>query len=252
MKTRREFLRCAAAVAAGSVGPLLAPAAGASPAESPEKRYRWVRVAERADFAPRDGAGALAFDGKMWLLGGWNPGDKTHFPKICNSEVWTSTDGLKWKLQTHAPWEGRHTAGYVVHDGKLWIVGGDANQRHYQNDVWSSPDGTRWTKVADRVPWGNRVLHHTLAFQGKIWVMGGQTLPQFAVAQEAFYNDIWNSTDGVHWNQVAARAPWSPRGMIGGSVVMADRIWIMGGGTYDTPTTPRRKLFNDAGKPIAI
>ncbi|MFA5857877.1 MAG: hypothetical protein WC955_02310 [Elusimicrobiota bacterium] len=24
-------------------------------------------------YAPRDGAGALVFKGKMWLIGGWNP-----------------------------------------------------------------------------------------------------------------------------------------------------------------------------------
>jgi hypothetical protein len=27
--------------------------------------------------------------------------------------------------------------------------------------------------------------------------------------------------------------------------VFKDRIWILGGGTYDTPTTPKRKFFND-------
>jgi hypothetical protein len=49
--------------------------------------YRWELVTLTAPFAPRDGAGALTYDGKMWLLGGWNPGDKVNFPHICNSEV---------------------------------------------------------------------------------------------------------------------------------------------------------------------
>ena len=34
----------------------------------------------------------------MWLLGGWNPGDKTNFPRICNNEVWSSHDGASWEL----------------------------------------------------------------------------------------------------------------------------------------------------------
>ena len=59
-----------------------------------EVDYRWHCVTECAPFAPRDGAGALVYDGRMWLLGGWNPGDKTHFPRICNNEVWSSRDGL--------------------------------------------------------------------------------------------------------------------------------------------------------------
>ena len=108
--------------------------------------YRWKPVTLKAPFAARDGAGALVYKGRMWLLGGWNPGDKVHFPRICNNEVWSSRDGLDWKLDkpntfldktfdTTRDWEGRHTAGYVVYRNKMWIVGGDVNQGHYQNDV---------------------------------------------------------------------------------------------------------------------
>lgn len=208
--------------------------------------YQWTCVTENAAFAGRDGAGALVFRNRMWLLGGWNPGDKVHFPHICNSEVWSSADGATWELENpQAPWEGRHTAGYVVHDDRMWIVGGDANQRHYQNDVWSSADGVHWDLVNGEVPWAPRVLHYTLAFDNRIWVIGGQSVPQFAPAEEALYNDVWCSADGVAWTRVTENAPWSPRGMIGGSVVFQGRVWILGGGTYDTPTTPSRNFYND-------
>ena len=208
--------------------------------------YQWTSLTEQAAFAPRDGAGLLSFDGKLWLLGGWNPGDKVHFPQICNSEVWSSPDGREWTLvNPQAPWEGRHTAGYVVHRGRMWIVGGDANQHHYQNDVWSSADGVTWELETDAVPWGPRVLHHTVAFDGKIWMMGGQTLPQFAPAEERFFNDVWCSEDGREWTRVIEHAPWSPRGMVGGSAVLDGRIWLLGGGTYDTPDHPQRLFYND-------
>ena len=209
-------------------------------------KYEWCCVTEQTAFAARDGAGALVFKDRMWLLGGWNPGDKVHFPLICNSEVWSSADGIAWTLENpHAPWEGRHTAGYVVHDGRMWIVGGDCNQGHYQNDVWSSADGIHWELANDRVPWAPRALHYTLAFNGRIWVMGGQTLPEFAGADEVFHNDVWSSADGISWTRVIDSAPWVPRGMIGGAVVHDNRMWILGGGTYDTPTTPMRKFYND-------
>ncbi len=211
-----------------------------------EAAYTWKCVTECAPFAPRDGAGALTFKGRMWLLGGWNPRDKEHFPRVCNSEVWSSFDGRHWKLEVEqAPWEPRHTAGYVVHRGKMWIVGGDAIQGHYQNDVWSSADGIHWKKVADNVPWGPRVLHYTVAFNDRIWVMGGQTLPQFAPEKEVFYRDVWSSADGVQWDKVIDEAAWPQRGMIGGSVVLDGRMWVLGGGTYDTPQHPDRRFFND-------
>jgi hypothetical protein len=207
--------------------------------------YRWTCMTENAAFAPRDGAGALVFADRMWLLGGWNPGDKKHFPHICNSEVWSSVDGVEWELQGHAPWEGRHTAGYGVHRGRMWIVGGDCNQGHYQNDVWCTSDGVDWECVCDPVPWAPRALHYAVVHDDALWVIGGQTLPEFADAEERFHADVWRSTDGSDWERVCDAAPWTPRGMIGASAVQAGRIWLLGGGTYDTPTTPQRRFYND-------
>ncbi len=219
--------------------------------------YTWKKVTLNASFAARDGAGALSYKNKLWLLGGWNPGDKVHFPRTCNNEVWNSADGTDWtlvkpntfldrKFDTTSDWEGRHTAGYAVYKDKMWIVGGDANQGNYQNDVWSSSDGKTWKLVNDDVPWGPRALHYTFVFKDKLWVLGGQTMPGFAKAPESFYRDVWNTTDGVTWDKVTPEEPyWVPRGMIGGNVVLHDRIWILGGGTYDTPTTKYRNFYND-------
>ena len=221
--------------------------------------YEWVEVTPRADFAPRDGAGALVLNGKMWLLGGWNPRDKVNFPRICNNEVWSSEDGRNWRLEKpntereegsdpNRDWEGRHTAGYAVFRNRLWIVGGDANQHHYQYDVWSSADGKTWDHVNKNraVPWGPRVLHYTVTFRDRIWIMGGQTVPQFAAAEERFCDDIWNTRDGINWQRIVPSKPsWPHRGMIGGSVVFKDRMWILGGGTYDTPQVPERKFYHD-------
>ncbi len=207
--------------------------------------YEWRQLRAQAEFAPRDGAGALGFNGRLWLLGGWNPDDKQFFPHICNSEVWSSLDGKQWTLETHAPWEPRHTAGYALHRDKMWIIGGDPIQGHYQDDVWSSSDGVHWEQVSAAVPWAPRVLHYTVAFNDRLWVMGGQTLPQFAPEKEVFYNDVWSSADGVEWERVLESALWSPRGMIGGSAVFQGRIWLLGGGTYDTPEVPSRENFNE-------
>lgn len=215
--------------------------------------YEWEQVNLKAPFAPRDGAGAVTFQGKMWFLGGWNPGDKQHFPRICNNEVWSSSDGLQWdlikgntfldgKFDPASDWEGRHTAGYAVYKDRMWIIGGDCNQGHYQNDVWSSRDGISWEYVnkGKDPPWAPRALHYTVVHNDKLWVIGGQTMPAFAKSDEKFYRDLWTSTDGVEWQEVVPEEPcWSARGMIGGSAVMGGRIWILGGGRYDTPKSPR-------------
>ena len=210
--------------------------------------WSWASVRENAAFPPLDGGGALVFGGRMWLLGGWQ---RSTLPRpYTTNSIWDSTNGVDWTWRGAAPWESRHTAGYAVHDGKMWIVGGDANSGHYQNDVWQSADGVHWNRVASDVPWRNRVLHHVVAFNGKIWVMGGQKLPlrEFfpnGPTDEMLYNDVWNTTDGIHWTRVLEHAPWAPRGMIGGSVVFNNRMWLLGGGTYETPQHPERNYYND-------
>jgi len=223
--------------------------------ERPE--YTWEQVNGNAAFAPRDGAGALTFKDRMWLIGGWNPLDKKHFPRICSNDVWSSDDGRQWRRERRntfvdetfdplADWEGRHTAGYAVLDGYLWILGGDENQGHYQGDVWRSADGRTWERVAAQTPWHPRALHHTLVHDGFIWVLGGQTLPQFAPDPEQVYRDVWRTRDGRSWEQVTPVEPyWCARGMIGGSAVLDGRMWILGGGRYDTPAHPRRAFYND-------
>lgn len=239
--------------------PLISPLAMC---HSAEPAYEWELITMKAPWAPRDGAGVVSFQDKIWMLGGWNPSPavRAFFPRICNNEVWSTPNGADWTLvrantfkdssfDATADWEGRHTAGYAVFKDRMWIIGGDANQRHYQNDVWSSADGKTWEFVNrdKRLPWAPRVLHYTVVHDGKLWVIGGQTMPGFAAgAAEKFYRDAWTSTDGATWTEVKPVEPcWSPRGMIGGSAVMNGRIWILGGGTYDTPTTPARQFFND-------
>jgi hypothetical protein len=221
--------------------------------------YHWNQVQDQAAFAPRDGAGALVFQGSMWLIGGWNSVDNINFPMETNNEIWRSQDGVLWNLEKantfwneafnpSGDWEGRHTAGYVVYKGKMWIIGGDPLQGHYQSDIWTSENGTSWTWVnkGNPPPWDPRVLFYTVVFQDKIWVIGGQTLPQYAPANETYYSDIWTTTDGVNWEHITPEQPfWNARGMISGSVVFNDRIWVLGGGTYESIVNQHREYYND-------
>lgn len=185
-------------------------------------------------FLGRDGVGALAFNGKMYLLGGWNP---NYLPVTCN-EVWSSEDGTNWTWVTDAPWPPRHDAGWAVYNNKLWVVGGDHLTGNYQNDVWSSSDGVNWELVTDTVPWANRATQYVLSFNNRLWLMGGQKIQESGVppGPVVAYNDVWSSTDGANWTQVTPAAGWSPRGMIMGSAVFQGQMWVISGGEYDVRT----------------
>lgn len=222
--------------------------------------YHWQCITESAPFRGRDGAGALVYQDAMWLIGGWSKvkKDRAYFPRTCVNDVWRSTDGQHWDLikpnsfldQTFDPradWEGRHTAGYATWRGRMWILGGDANQGHYQPDIWSSADGRHWQLELAEAPWGNRCHQHTVVFRDRLWVIGGQTMPEFvAGSDDSFFRDVWVSDDGRNWQQLAPREPfWPQRGMIGRWAVHQDRLWLIGGGTYDTPNNPDRRVYND-------
>ncbi len=133
----------------------------------------------------------------------------------------------------------RRGSGGTWRDGwsttSLWVVGGDNNSGHYQNDVWSSADGLNWVQETNSVPWADRATQYTVAFNGLMWLMGGQQLGSQTVAGAA-YNDVYSSTDGKSWTLVAAHAGWSPRGQIIGNVVFGGKMRVIGGGTYDVRT----------------
>lgn len=224
--------------------------------EAPELLYPAINVVDsqardfkvvplaRPNITPRDGAGAVVLDDRMWLLGGWNPLDLDAFPRTTSNDVWSSRDGVAWTLEKpntfldddfddSVDWSGRHTAGYAVHDGRMWIVGGDSANGEYPMDVWSSANGRDWTRVTSAAPLPPRVLHSAVSFGGNLLAYGGQHW------DGTFFNDVWRSSDGVAWQKLPENGPrWSGRGSIEGAAVLGGRMWIVGGGRYDTATTP--------------
>ena len=233
--------------------------------------YVWENKTLQALWRPRDGAGLLSFDNALWLLGGWRlredgptgPGSLVDTAFVgtawtVDSEVWRSDDhGCSWTcVQPQCAWAGRHTAGYAVHAGRMWVIGGDI----YTNsaDVWSSSDGIEWACHTDDAPWGGRVLPYVTSFNGALWLMGGQAMPQFAHygastpalhrpgKADAFYSDVWRSEDGESWERVMEHAQWGPRGMIGAPGAVKDGyLWLFSGGTYETPDKNERQFCND-------
>ena len=118
----------------------------------PESYGRWECVTDDPPWAARDGAGAVTFRGRMWLMGGWNHTDPVRFPDAngqTSSEVWSSADGASWTLEVaEAPWPSRHCSGFLVHDDAIWLVGGDNGRGPYQKDVWRSSNGVEWELVS--------------------------------------------------------------------------------------------------------
>jgi hypothetical protein len=202
--------------------------------------YHWQEVNTNCPWLPRDGAGLLVFQEKMWLLGGWNPFLSAWLPGYTCNEVWNSTDGNSWNFVCNAPWPARHTAGWLVHDDMLWVIGGDWNSGVQQMDVWNSTDGITWNLVLDTLPMEVRMTHMVASLGNEMIYFGGQTLTFLEFLGGVIYNDVWSSNDGGNWTELTNNAGWHPRGQIEGHFVRNDTLWVVGGGTYDA-----RHMYSD-------
>lgn len=202
--------------------------------------YYGIAATTTAPFGARDGAGLVSLNGTWYLLGGWNATLPNEWSPtdVTTNEVWSSSDLVTWtKILAHDPvappsgpgarWLPRHTFGYAVKDGYLWVIGGDAVLGPVPSDVWRSADGTTWERVAATSPWAYLSILGVL--NGSFHIMGGTTSPY----------QHWRSADGVTWEQL----PDMPAGRssVTQASVLASRIFISGGldadGTTQTNST---------------
>ncbi|MBI4559568.1 MAG: DUF1565 domain-containing protein [Candidatus Hydrogenedentes bacterium] len=182
----------------------------------------WQQDTAAAPWTARYFHSSAAFDGKLWILGGApaSGGGTTVL-----DDIWFSSDGVAWSpISVATPWLARGFHYSLVHDGKLWVIGGVDLSNAPLSDVWSSPDGSVWTRVQPNAPWGSRIGYACLVHEGKLWVMAGMSSTNSLLA------DIWSSVDGLNWTQVTGNAPWGPR-VFAAAVSYGHEIWLLGGAT---------------------
>ena len=75
-------------------------------------------------------------------------------------------------------------------------------------------------------PFGNRSSPGLVVFKDRLWLIGGRRF--VTKDQETILNDIWSSSDGLHWELVIAAGPFSPR-FDSTCFVNQGRIWMTGG-----------------------
>lgn len=141
---------------------------------------------------------------------------------------------LEWTQVTPAaPWPGRLDHAVVVHDDRLWVLGGyDPNARggasSYCDDVWSSADGITWQLMTDQAPWKGRRGHAAVSLQGYLMVFGGFAVDETTGAR-GYTNDIWRSSDGETWELVTTEGDlWRSR-MDHAVLVSGEDLYLFGG-----------------------
>jgi hypothetical protein len=220
----------------------------------------WRREVDQAAWTPSANAMSVAFGGRMWRMGGFVKRENRFLPI---SEIWASADGRNWTLASSKPdWEARGGGALVVHNEKLWLLGGTRHPHNegdqpLWNDVWSTENGIDWKEITSNAPWKPRAFHSAIAHNDRLWILGGGHWGKSAT----YYRDVWSSFDGIKWEQHSKQAEWTdqPRGgsstiwysadgskwypylaarswparMAHCSVVFDGRLWVLAGSNGD-------------------
>ena len=174
---------------------------------------QWTEVTNNAGWEQRDSFSALAFNNKMWVMGGYGSVGSLN-------DVWFSSDGINWTEATaNAGWGQRASFSALVFNNKIWVLGGNGSGGDL-SDVWSSSDGINWTEATANAGWGQRDSFSATVFDNKIWVLGGNN--------NGSKNDVWYSSDGINWTEATANAGWEPRNQHV-SFTFDNKIWVSGG-----------------------
>ncbi len=197
--------------------------------------------------------------------------------------------GYAWtEVAADSPWEARAGLRVVELDGRLLLLGGRTpNQSEIPGDsriwadVWASDDGgATWEQLLTGTEpdlWAPRAYFQSVVKDGYVYVIGGQDFgleenpfcalleqgleppPGLGIDPDApcpeflptsnFFNDVWRSADGVAWEQMTERAPWTGRaGLM--AAALGDHIYVFGGSTNDDtaiigPSGPARIYYDD-------
>ncbi len=191
-------------------------------------------VVNHQRFSARIGHGAAYFKGRYWVIGGAEPieplATPTQFRQM--ADVWSSTDGRSWKLETDlAGFGARWLHQTLVYDDKLWVIGGAAPLRPFQGvgEVYSSSDGVTWVPVTTTAP----------------TLFGTDPSPVFVTAT-VHDDEMWivdrgathSSNNGLDWTSRPALPVSTNRRAHASLTSYGGNLWYIGGSDGHADTAP--------------
>jgi len=158
---------------------------------SSEDGVRWKQEAGSTAWSARNSGSVVVFQNRIWMIGGGViDGEPNPNPQSRN-EVWSSADGIEWRLEADRITEdGRYAGGSVaVWDNKLWLVGANRGDE-FQSGVLFSADGRVWKQM--QAPWSPRGAVAVWTFDGKLWMTGGKSsYVENGETKFVYRNDVW-------------------------------------------------------------
>ena len=194
----------------------------------------WEQATAGAKFPTRAGHTLTAFNSALWVIGGRSGALVTGYDEL--ADVWMSYNGRNWyKITDDAPLGSRFSHVALVHDNKLWVIGGFGEVSGYsKSDVWCTSDGFNWIEVApDGFNYENEPTDGKFQARGDHGVVSnGRWMWLTAGAENdglyPMFNDIWRSKNGVDWYEVGSTLSYPTRHGHS-SLIFDNNLWIITG-----------------------
>lgn len=147
-----------------------------------ENGANWLSVA-RNQFPARNGHTLNVIDGKMIMIGGINLDAGEDY-----GDIWSSTDGLTWTLESaSAPFGEVYHHTVTEFNGRWYLI--------FASSVYSSSNGVDWVFEAT-TGFAAANYQKTVVLNNTLYVLGGHTSSTIPV------NEVWKTTDGATWEEV--------------------------------------------------
>ena len=138
----------------------------------------------------------LGEGGRVFIDELYDEYDPDQFPEV---EVWSSTNGRDWRLRKTNPFPPRDGLKTLVHNGKLWVIGGflyntDVHHEYASREVWNSKDGINWRLVSSgsNVPFVE--LESAIVFNNKMFIFDAKEY----LGESDDMAKIYSSIDGIN------------------------------------------------------
>lgn len=118
------------------------------------------------------------------------------------NRVWRSADGLRWEVATEVP-ENDEATMYAVSRGNarvgLVAVGSTPHGPSHRGAIWTSADGSSWSRVPDATMFAQASIEDVVVFRDRLYAVGFVSTTTVGVSPNAA---VWSSDDGRTWTAV--------------------------------------------------
>lgn len=144
-----------------------------------------------------------------------------HYATNGTDTLWQANSLMDWSSEPIVtPIPVQSLCDLVVHNNKLYVVGGFAVVGQYRNDIWRSDDGKSWSQITPNAEFSPRTEQALVSFKGRLWAAGGYNANQS-------FDEVWSSVDGSEWVK-ATSLGFSTDGLIYSKLfVFQNRLWFI-------------------------